>query len=39
MNLRRHFETLMLWVLGILIASGLWQMYGLWLLARVVNGV
>ncbi len=37
MNLRRHFEILMLWVLGLVIATGLWQMYGLWLFGRVSN--
>jgi hypothetical protein len=37
MNLRRRFESLMLWVVGLIIAAGLWQMYGLWLFGRVSN--
>jgi hypothetical protein len=37
MNIRRRFESLMLWVLGLIIATGLWQMYGLWLFGRVPN--
>jgi hypothetical protein len=32
MRVRRRFETLMFWCLGLLVASGLWQMYGSWLL-------
>jgi hypothetical protein len=38
MKVRRGFETLMLWVLGVVIATGVWQMYGRWLLAGDANG-
>jgi hypothetical protein len=38
MRVRRRFETLMLWVLGIVIATGVWQMYGRWLLGANANG-
>jgi hypothetical protein len=38
MQVRRRFETLMLWVLGIVIATGLWQMVGRWLFAGNANG-
>jgi hypothetical protein len=37
MNFRHRFETLMLWALSLTIATGLWQMYGLWLFGRVSN--
>jgi hypothetical protein len=37
MNLRRRFEILMLWVFALVIAAGLWQMYGLWLFGRFSN--
>jgi hypothetical protein len=35
MNLRHRFETLMLWLFGVVIASGLWQMYGRWLFGEI----
>jgi hypothetical protein len=38
MKVRRRFEVLMLWVLGIVVASGFWQMYGRWLFAGNANG-
>jgi hypothetical protein len=38
MKVRRGFETLMMWVLGTVIATGLWQMVGRWLFAGFANG-
>jgi hypothetical protein len=38
MKVRRRFETLMMWVLGIVFATGLWQMVGRWLFAGGANG-
>jgi hypothetical protein len=38
MKVRRRFEILMFWVLGLVVASGLWQMYGLWLFGGGSNG-
>jgi hypothetical protein len=38
MKVRRRFEVLMWWVLGVVAATGLWQMYGLWLFGGNRNG-
>jgi hypothetical protein len=37
MKARRRFEILMFWVLAVVVASGLWQMYGLWLVGGGSN--
>jgi hypothetical protein len=37
MKVRRYFESLMMWVVGIVIVTGLWQMVGRWMFAGGAN--